>query len=68
MVGESRGTRSGLRYNIHMAKETKEKVKKTSNDGGNAVYVFGLFGALIYFVQQADGFGQILLGILKAIA
>jgi hypothetical protein len=35
--------------------------------GGNAVYGLGLIGALVYFWQQADSFGQYLLGILKAV-
>lgn len=35
--------------------------------GSNAVYCLGLIGALVYFIQQANTFGQVLLGILKAI-
>lgn len=33
----------------------------------NTVYVFGLFGALIYYISEATGFWMGLLGILKAI-
>jgi hypothetical protein len=35
--------------------------------GSNAVYGLGLIGALVFFWQQADSFGQYLLAILKAI-
>jgi hypothetical protein len=35
--------------------------------GGDAVYGLGLIGALVYYWQQADSFGQHLLGILKAL-
>lgn len=35
--------------------------------GGNAVYGLGLIGALIYYIQAADGFWEILLGILQAL-
>jgi hypothetical protein len=35
--------------------------------GGNAVYGLGLIGALVYFWQQADSFGEYLLAILKGI-
>ena len=34
---------------------------------GGAVYGFGLIGAAIYFVQQADTFWMGALGLLKAI-
>ncbi len=35
--------------------------------GGNAVYVFGLIGALVYYIQAADGFWSGVLGVLKAL-
>lgn len=47
-----------------------KKVKNTiikNSGGGNAVYCLGLIGALIYFIQQADSFGQGVVGALKAI-
>lgn len=34
---------------------------------GNAVYMLGLVGALVYFWQQADSTGQYLLAILKSL-
>jgi len=35
--------------------------------GGNAVYVLGVIGALVYYVQAADGFWPGVLGVLKAL-
>ncbi len=42
-------------------------VHKNSGGGGGAVYGLGLIGALIYYIQTANSFGEGLLGILKAI-
>ncbi len=44
-----------------------EKVKVVKQGGGNAVYGLGLIGAVIYYIQAADGFWMGALGILKAI-
>jgi hypothetical protein len=38
-----------------------------SAGGGNAVYGLGLIGALVYYIQHADGFWSVILGILKAL-
>jgi hypothetical protein len=35
--------------------------------GGGAVYGLGLIGALVYYIQQADGFWDGVLGVLKAL-
>lgn len=35
--------------------------------GGGAVYGLGLIGALVYYIGAADGFWQVILGILKAL-
>ena len=35
--------------------------------GGDVVFGLGLIGALVYFWQQADGFWEHVLGILKAL-
>jgi hypothetical protein len=35
--------------------------------GGGAVYGLGLIGALVYYIQAADGFWSVVLGILKAL-
>ena len=34
--------------------------------GGGAVYGLGIIGSLVWFWQQADGFGEHIVGILKA--
>lgn len=34
--------------------------------GGDAVYGFGLIGALVYFVSTANTFGEGVIGVLKA--
>lgn len=34
--------------------------------GGGAVYGLGFIGALVWFWQQASGFGEHVVGILKA--
>jgi hypothetical protein len=35
--------------------------------GGSAIYGLGLIGALVYYIQQADGFWSGVLGVLKAL-
>jgi hypothetical protein len=35
--------------------------------GGGAIYGLGIFGALVYFWQQADSFGEYLLAILQGL-
>ena len=35
--------------------------------GGSAVYGVGLFGALVYFVQAADTFGEYALAIIQTL-
>jgi hypothetical protein len=35
--------------------------------GGEAVYGLGLVGALVWFWRQADGLGEHVVGILKAL-
>lgn len=42
-------------------------VGSASTGGSNAVYGLGFIGALVFFWQQADSFGQYLLAILKAV-
>jgi hypothetical protein len=44
-----------------------EKVKVVKQGGGGAVYGLGFIGALVYYIQRADGFWPGVLGILKAV-
>jgi hypothetical protein len=40
---------------------------KTTDGSNGAVYGLGLIGALIYFMQAANGFGEVVTGFLKAL-
>ena len=51
-----------------MKTENEEKSgKKGSARASDAMYGFGLIGALIYFIQHATSFGDGVLGFLKAL-
>jgi hypothetical protein len=51
-----------------MTENNKKVIKQYStHGGGNAVYFFGFIGALVYYIQQASGFWEAILGILKAL-
>jgi hypothetical protein len=41
--------------------------RKGSSGGGGAVYGLGFIGALVWFWQEATGFGEHVVGVLKAI-
>ncbi|MDP2671787.1 MAG: hypothetical protein Q8P13_05020 [bacterium] len=41
--------------------------KVINNTGSGAIYGLGIIGALIYFLQRADSFWAVLLGIAKAV-
>jgi hypothetical protein len=49
-----------------MKKERGCKDMKSGASGG-AFYGFGFLGALIYYIQTAQSFGEGVLGVLKAI-
>lgn len=44
----------------------KQRTPASAPGGGGAVYGLGLIGALVWFWQQANGFGEHLVGVLKA--
>lgn len=50
-------------------KQTKYKsaAKKQGGNVAGPVYGLGLIGAAVYYVQIADGFGEVLVALLKAI-
>lgn len=48
-----------------MAKETVKVINKGGPLGG--AYCLTFIGAAVYFVQQAQGFGEFLVAILKAL-
>ena len=49
-----------------MSKDERWRYRRSSG-GGDAVYGLGLIGALVYYIQAADGFWGGVLGILKAL-
>ena len=46
---------------------TKKYHGAASSGGNGAVYCLGLIGAFIYFMQRADSFWMVIIGILKAL-
>jgi hypothetical protein len=50
-----------------MSQRDKRAWSTRRSGGGDAVYGLGLIGALVYYVQAADGFWSVVLGILKAL-
>ncbi len=49
------------------SKEKKKSSSADTNQGGNAVYVVGFVGALIYFMQAATSFWGVILGFFQAL-
>jgi hypothetical protein len=45
----------------------KEKNWKGHANGAGAFYGLGLIGAAIYFLQRADTFSEVILGVVKAV-
>lgn len=41
--------------------------KIVNNSGSNAIYGLGIFGAFIYFMQQANSFWSVIWGIIQAV-
>jgi hypothetical protein len=50
-----------------MSSQDRRWAGRGSAGGGDAVFGLGLIGALIYYIQAADGFWAGVLGILKAL-
>ena len=44
-----------------------DRSRGRSAPGGGAAYGLGLIGAAVWFWQQADGFGEHVVGLLKAL-
>ena len=45
----------------------KTIVKVKGNDPAGTIYWLGLIGAAVYYIQQADGFGEVIVALLKAL-
>lgn len=54
----------GKKYNLNIK---NVKVNKNSGSGGGMVYCLGAIGAAVYFIQQANGFGEVLVALIKAV-
>jgi len=48
-------------------KKDWKKMHHHGGAGGGAVYGLGLIGALVYFLQHATSFWEVVVGILKAL-
>ena len=44
-----------------------KNVVKVKNSGGNSAYILAMIGAAVYYIQQADGFGEVIVALLKAL-
>lgn len=49
-----------------MAKKN-ESYHSAANSSGGAVYGLGFIGALIYFMQRADNFWEVIVGFFQAL-
>jgi hypothetical protein len=50
-----------------MDKDKQRKKVTPPSGGGGAVYGLGMIGAAVFYIQQASGFGSVVLAVLKAI-
>jgi hypothetical protein len=62
----------GKSHNGRQEGNMTEKSKRVINQyytqgGGNAVYFFGMIGAMVYYIQQSASFWEAVIGILKAL-
>ena len=48
-------------------KKIKNMKRMEGGGSGGAVYCLGLIGAVVYFLQRADGLGEILMGLFKSL-
>ncbi|HEX6425241.1 MAG TPA: hypothetical protein VFZ79_17275 [Acidimicrobiales bacterium] len=50
-----------------MDDQQRKRNRSSPPCGGGAVYGLGLIGAAVWYWQQADGFGEHVVGLLKAV-
>ena len=50
-----------------MAQDSRGARQAPTGGGGDAVYGLGLIGAVVYFWREADGAGDYVVGLLKAL-
>lgn len=46
--------------------KVKNMVKMQGSSSGGAVYCLGIIGAAVYYVKLAEGFGEVLVALIKA--
>jgi hypothetical protein len=51
---------------MNMEKDQHRHWRGRRGGGGNLVWFLGFVGALIFYIQQSDGFWSGVLGVLKA--
>lgn len=45
----------------------KNRARMQGGKSGGMVYCLGLIGAAVFYIQQASGFGEVLVALVKAI-
>lgn len=50
-----------------MSKRSSKVMSNGNNGGSGMLYVLGVVGAAVYYIQLADGFGETIIAILKAL-
>jgi hypothetical protein len=56
---------SGPEFWKDWGKDKKDKTKDSSN--GGALYFVGFIGAIFYYMQAAENFGDVILGFLQSL-
>ena len=52
----------------HSAKKPKQQWNPAANNPGGFIWFLGFIGAFIYYVEQANGFGEGVIAFLKSLA
>ena len=50
-----------------MAEKKSKKQHVTNNSGMGSAYALGMIGAAVYYIQIADGFGEVIVALLKSL-
>ncbi len=50
-----------------MADKKSKKQHVANNSGAGSAYFLGMIGAAVYWVGVADGFGEVIVALLKAL-
>lgn len=70
-MAKSKDPEIEIKARVNNSKEWKEWSKKPGNKSNHgtsgALYFVGFVGALVYWMQAAEGFGAVVTGFLKAL-